>query len=140
MQKITIKNLQKKIPIYPIRIKKSILKALKQEGQISKGQLSVSFVTDSLIRKLNSKYSKKNIPTDVLAFDMNIDKKKKELFGDIVISVDTAIRNAKVFKSTPAYELNLYAVHGVLHLLGYGDHSPKERIIMRKKEFKYVNL
>ncbi|MFA5177849.1 MAG: rRNA maturation RNAse YbeY, partial [Candidatus Omnitrophota bacterium] len=64
--KITIKNLQKKVPIYPARIKKSILRALKDEGLKKQGEITVSFVSDKLIAKLNFKYLKKKKPTDVL--------------------------------------------------------------------------
>ncbi|MCX5696045.1 MAG: rRNA maturation RNase YbeY [Candidatus Omnitrophica bacterium] len=137
--KITIRNLQKKIPIYPTRIKKSILKALKGEG-VKRGEITVSFVNDRTIAKLNSKYLKKSQPTDVLAFNLgSLDAKAKNIFADIIVSAQTARRNAKIYKTTLSYELNLYSVHGVLHILGYNDHDPKEIKIMRKKETGYVN-
>jgi len=136
--KIIIKNLQKKIPIYPTRIKKSILKALKNEG-VSKGEITVSFVSDLQIAKLNSKYLKFNNPTDVLAFNLAFDFKKNDILADIIVSAETAMRNSKIYKTTPSYELNLYSVHGVLHILGYDDHSPAKRMLMRKKEASYVN-
>jgi probable rRNA maturation factor len=137
--RITIKNLQKKIPIYPTRIKKSILKALKGEG-IKLGEITVSFVNDKLITKLNSKYLNSNSATDVLAFNLGSpNSKAKNIFADIIISAETARRNSKIYKTTPAYELNLYSIHGVLHILGYNDHTPKELKIMREKETYYAN-
>lgn len=54
--------------------------------------------------------------------------------GDIIISTDAAIQNARKFKTTPAYELGLYVIHGVLHLLGYDDHGPVKTKRMRKRE------
>lgn len=139
MVRITILDLQKKILINPGRIKRIVNNVLKLEKAKSKGELTISFTTDALIQKLNKKYLKKNAPTDVLAFDITTPKEKKELIADIVVSTDTALRNAKVFNTTPFYELNLYSIHGLLHLLGYDDHSSKNRKLMRKKELKYVH-
>ena len=138
--KIIIKNLQKKIPIYPARIKKSILKALKNEGLNKQGEITVSFVSDRLILKLNSKYLNKFTPTDVLAFNLTQGcSGSKDMLADIIVSVETALRNAKAYKTTVSYELNLYAIHGLLHLLGYADRSLKDIKVMRKKELEYVN-
>jgi probable rRNA maturation factor len=137
--KITIKNLQKKVPIYPARIKRSILRALKDEGLKKQGEITVSFVSDRLIAKLNFKYLKKKQATDVLAFDLTDRWKSKNMFADIIISVDTALRNARFYKTSADYELKLYSIHGLLHLLGYDDHSLKDSLLMRKKEFRYAH-
>jgi len=120
--KITIRNLQKKLPIYPARIKKPILKALKNEG-VNRGEITVSLVSDKLIAGLNAKYLKENSPTDVLSFDLTASPglKARGLFGDIIVSVDTALRNSRIYKTSPYHELELYALHGCLHLLGYDD-------------------
>ena len=134
---ITIRNLQKKIPIHPLRIKKSILKALKKEG-VSKGEITVSFVNDKAISRLNSRYLKENKPTDVLSFDLAANSKEKIIVGDIIVSADTARSNSRIYKTSLNYELNLYALHGCLHLLGYDDNNPENRKIMRKKESLYV--
>lgn len=134
--KITIKNLQKKIPIFPAKIKKTILKTFKNEG-IKEGEITVSFVSDRLISKLNFKYLSENRPTDVLAF--NLTDKRKTIIADIIISAETAMRNSKLYQTTLPYELNLYSAHGCLHLLGYNDNNPKNAKIMRKKEAEYAN-
>ena len=63
----------------------------------------------------------------------------KILLADIIISTDTVIRNSKIFKTKILDELNRYCVHGVLHLLGYNDHTLKERLAMRDKEDIYVH-
>ena len=73
----------------------------------------------------------------MLAFDLSPEPCYLE--ADIIVSSDTAIRNAKEYKTSPEHELKLYVIHGVLHLLGYDDHTNKERLLMRKKESKYVN-
>jgi probable rRNA maturation factor len=79
------------------------------------------------------------MPTDVLAFDLSAPGAVRVLLADIIISADTAARNAKIFHTTPLYELYLYVVHGVLHLLGYDDKTKAQRKLMHKKAIKYVN-
>lgn len=137
--KITIINLQEKIPVYPQRIKKSILKTIKGEGIKKEGEITICFVTDAVIRKLNFRYAKKNKPTDVLAFDLTHPENKGKLSADIIVSSDTAIRNAKIFKTSASYELNLYSIHGLLHLLDYDDRLKRDKKVMREKEAKYVH-
>jgi probable rRNA maturation factor len=129
--KVTIKNLQKKIPIYPKRIKKAVLKILAQEGFEKSGEITVCFVSDKQIRELNLMYLGKYSPTDVMSFDISRDK--KQILADVVVSTDTALRNAKIFKTSSQYELYLYVVHGVLHLLGYDDNTLRKRKIMEEK-------
>jgi probable rRNA maturation factor len=137
--KIIIKNFQKKVPICPTRIKKVILKAFSQEALKKTGDITICFVTDKKIRELNLRYLGRNKPTDVLTFDNTSPLDNTYMFADIIISTDTAMRNAKIFKTPPPDELNLYAVHGALHLLGYDDHTPKQRKLMRQKEEEYVH-
>lgn len=132
--KLTIKNLQKKIPIPPSilgRIKKAVLKTLSLKGAKLSGEMTICFINDEKIRQLNLKYRGKNNPTDVMVFD--ISESKEETFVDIVISTDTAIRNAKIFRTSPLYEVYLYVVHGALHILGYDDKNLKQRKIMDAK-------
>ncbi|MDD5595689.1 MAG: rRNA maturation RNase YbeY [Candidatus Omnitrophica bacterium] len=137
--KITIKNLQKKIPIYPLRIKRTILKVLSSEKAKNSGEITVCFVNDKAIKKLNKKYLGRNNSTDVMAFDISIKPQSGCSLADIFISTDTAVRNARIFKTSPAKESELYAVHGILHLLGYDDRTIKQKQLMHKKEARYVN-
>lgn len=85
------------------------------------------------------KYLDRNAPTDVLAFDLSLAKKPDQALADIIISTQTACRNAEIFKTTPLFEARLYAIHAVLHLLGYGDRTPRQRQLIRKKEKIYAN-
>lgn len=128
--KITVKNLQRKIFVKPAEIKKVIFKALRFEKINRSGEISVFLVNDQKIKRLNLAYLGKNSPTDVISFDNSINKNK--IFADIVISVDTASRNARIFKTAPWYELYLYVIHGVLHLIGYDDKDAKQRRTMRQ--------
>lgn len=134
--KVIIRNLQKRIPINSKKITRVILKAL-SDAQVKKfGEIEVCFMDDEKIRELNLMYLARNVSTDVIAFD--ISENKKEIFANIAVSADTAIRNAKIFKTSAVYELYLYVIHGILHLLGYKDETKKDKIIMRKKEEDFL--
>ena len=91
-------------------------------------------MTDQTIRKLNKQYRHKNRPTDVLSFPL-ADERCPTLLGDVVISIDTARRQARQRKRAFADELRALLIHGILHLLGY-DHevSDSEAVRMRRKE------
>jgi probable rRNA maturation factor len=130
--KVFVQNLQKKIPIEPKKIKASVLKVLQIEGTKKTGQINLLFVTDKKIRELNLKYLGKKSATDVLSFDISASRGK--ILADIVISADAAVRNARIFGTLPPYEMHLYAIHGLLHLLGYDDKRKKDKIKMQKRE------
>lgn len=125
--------------IRPQTIKRMVLRILRREG-ISRAELSFSFITSSQIRSLNQKFLKRSYATDVLAFDLMDKRKKSELMGDIFISTDAVIKQSKIFDTTLSYEFVLYIVHGILHLLGYDDHSPKDIKRMRAKEAKVLKF
>jgi len=137
--KITVRNLQKKIPISPKEVKKTILNALFFERIKKTGEITVCFVGDRKIRELNKRFLRKNEATDCLTFDMLEPSDQKHISADIIISTDTALRNAKAFRTDILKEINLYLIHGVLHLLGYDDRAPKEKKLMREKEKEYVD-
>lgn len=89
-------------------------------------EVTVSFVSDEEIRSLNDKYRGKKIPTDVLSFPLfsenelqYLPKEHPVALGDIVISVETARRQAKQYNHSELREFSFLAVHGLLHLLGY---------------------
>lgn len=91
-------------------------------------------MTDQEIHRLNRQYRGKNKPTDVLSFPL-ADALHPHLLGDVVISTETAVRQAKRRSLSLQEELQTLLVHGILHLLGY-DHevSRSEAIRMHRKE------
>lgn len=99
-------------------------------------------VSDRIIKPLNQKFLSKNRPTDVLAFDFskNLPTNKETIFGEIIISTDTAQRNAKIFNTSFRYELTLYLAHGILHLLGFDDRGRNKIKAMRRRESQLLNL
>lgn len=95
-------------------------------------KVNVVFVSDNAIKDLNRKFVGTNRPTDVLAFDLGEDQ-------DIVVSVDAAVRQARIFKTSYEFELYLYVVHGILHMLGYDDKTARQRKLMNERAVKYVS-
>jgi rRNA maturation RNase YbeY len=90
--------------------------------------LSIVLVDDEAIAELNSQYHHVEGPTDILSFDYGDGN------GELIISVEHAKSQAKRFRSTPSRELALYVVHGILHLDGHDDSTPRQRTRMRSAE------
>lgn len=96
-------------------------------------KLSIVLVDDATIAKLNTQYHDTSGPTDVLSFDYG------EGQGELIISVECAVRQARRFRTTSARELVLYVVHGILHLHGYDDLKTNDRRRMRTAERRLVS-
>jgi rRNA maturation RNase YbeY len=108
----------------------------------SQSELSLELVGDRRMRRLNRMYRKKDRTTDVLAFPMRESHNPcPTLLGDVVISVPTALRQAKESGRSVSDELAALLVHGVLHLCGY-DHerSAREALRMRRRETAIVKM
>jgi probable rRNA maturation factor len=114
---------------------KSFAKTLKL-GDV---ELSLSLVRDPAIRKLKREYFGIDAATDVLSFPAgDFPGPGPRPLGDIVISLDTAKRNAKEFGVTFETELALYLAHGMLHLLGHDHQRPKDARAMARLEKKLL--
>ena len=97
--------------------------------------LTIYVTTDTEIRALNRRFHATNAATDVLAFpaEQSADKSHPYI-GDVVVSYDSARVQARAARWRIADELNLLAVHGILHLLGYDDLTPRRRDKMWKRQ------
>jgi probable rRNA maturation factor len=89
---------------------------------LSKVELSIALVSDAQIKRLNKRYRNKDRPTDVLSFPIGEKVEDWLILGDIVISVDTARRQAQELGHSLEEEIKRLLVHGLVHLLGY-DHE-----------------
>lgn len=104
-------------------------------------EVSVVFADDDYIQELNCQYRGKDTPTDVLSFALEEGEEPdiyegppETLLGDIVISLETAIRQAESFGHSLERELAYLTVHGMLHLMGYDHETDEDKAAMRQQE------
>jgi probable rRNA maturation factor len=90
-------------------------------------RLSVTLTGDTEIHALNRRYLGHDHPTDVLAFPLGPSQHPDDFDGEIVVSVERAIAEARARSHDWQAELALYLVHGVLHLCGFDDHAAATR-------------
>ena len=101
------------------------------------GDINVIFCSDNYILDVNMKYLQHDYFTDIITFDYC---EGKVLSGDLFISVDSVRENSIEFGTDFEEELHRVIVHGVLHLIGYDDHTEKDIKLMRSKENYYLSL
>ena len=100
------------------------------------GDIAVIFCSDNYILIINIQYLQHDYYTDIITFDYC---EGNRLSGDLFISVDSVRENALHYKTEFADELNRVIVHGLLHLMGYDDHTPEDVAVMRAKENYYLS-
>lgn len=143
--KVYIKNNQAEIKIptgIRLLIRRCCQAVLTHEGFTDNSEVSVSFVTNKEIRCLNNQYRNKDSSTDVLSFPLSEDgqydinnETNSVLLGDIVISIETAVRQASMYGHSIEREIGFLTVHSMLHLLGYDhENDPIEAVKMRERE------
>ena len=114
-------------------------------------EVDITIVDDEEIHQLNRDYRNVDRPTDVLSFALDEDDEDEpelmegqlHLLGDIIISAETATRQAEEFGHGLEREIVYLAVHGLLHLLGYDHMVEEDKVIMRAKEeeaLRAINL
>jgi probable rRNA maturation factor len=133
-----ILNRQSRIPLQDTVLTR-FLNSVKRELKLSGREVTVCFVEDREIARLNGKFRGKSKPTDVLSFPANgtgasdfPHESGARFLGDIAISPQAARRNAKRFGRTLDEELRILILHGVLHLMGY-DHEADNGEMERKE-------
>ena len=105
--------------------------------------LSVVLTDHGTVQDLNKKHLGRSYQTDVLAFDLSDPDSSRvvalPIDGEIYIDLDTAFERAPEFGSTYEKEILRYAIHGLLHLLGYCDDAAEQRDEMKRLENYYLN-
>jgi probable rRNA maturation factor len=133
--KIAVRNLQSKILVNLVDLRKFVPKALalclqlptkKRTDLEALREVSVLIVSDRRMAALHHRFMNESGPTDVMTFQ----------HGEIFISADTAVRNARRFGNPLRCELRLYVIHGLLHLEGFDDRDPASTRKMRLAEKK----
>ncbi|NLK70236.1 MAG: rRNA maturation RNase YbeY [Clostridiales bacterium] len=143
--KVYIKNNQSEVKL-PVGIRLLIRRCcqavLTTENFEQDAEVSVSFVSNNEIKKLNRIYRNINRTTDVLSFPLMVNRKDESnddtgivMLGDIVISLETAVKQANMYAHSLEREIGFLTVHSMLHLLGYDHEKSKlDERIMREKE------
>lgn len=143
--KVNIINKQKKVALptgTKLLIRKACIATLEYEKFEGSAEVDVSVVDDNTIRELNNEYRNIDSATDVLSFPLGengVYEKNYEtgafILGDIVISAETALKQADLYGHGIEREIAFLTVHSILHLLGY-DHvnGGMEQVVMREKE------
>jgi probable rRNA maturation factor len=119
------------------RIRKH-LRILLHEVDEADSSISLSFVHDDEIAEINLEHRGKDRPTDVLSFPIDGEgdtiEGTERMLGDIIISLDTALAQAKDYDADLDAEVERLLIHGVLHLLGHDHEEEDEREEMQAEE------
>lgn len=142
--RVTIADRQKKVRIpsgLRMLIRRACIAVLREEKFQGDAEVSVTFVDNDQIRRLNAKFRDKDSETDVLSFpmgengeyDLNPSTGAK-LLGDVVLSMEKAAEQAQEYEHSFEREVCYLTVHSMLHLLGYDHMNSEEKAVMRMKE------
>ena len=102
--------------------------------------LDFIFCSDKYLLKINQDYLQHDDLTDVITFNYSEPGEKKQIEGEVYLSVERIRENANTFKVDFDSELHRVLVHGALHLFGYNDKSRADQRTMRSKEAAYLSL
>ena len=142
--RVTITDRQKKVKIpsgMRMLIRRACIAVLREEKFQGDAEVSVTFVDNDQIRRLNAEFRNKDSATDVLSFpmgengeyDLNPSTGAK-LLGDVVLSMEKAAKQALEYEHSFEREVCYLTVHSMLHLLGYDHMNSEEKAVMRMKE------
>lgn len=116
---------------------KTFLIALFKKEKTPLQSLTYIFCSDEYLLGINQQFLQHNYYTDIISFDLAA--KGQPVEGEIYISLERVLENAKNLNQSFTKELHRVVFHGALHLCGYKDKSAKDIVIMRKKEDGYLN-
>jgi rRNA maturation RNase YbeY len=113
-----------------------ISSVINSEG-FKEGDINYIFCNDDYLLQLNQEFLNHDTLTDIISFDYTLGK---EINGDIFISIERVLDNAKDYQVEFSNELHRVMVHGILHYCGYNDKTQKETQLMRVKENHYTEI
>ena len=141
---ISIQNRQKLFTVDTGRVRRSLKRFLK-ELDLKDSEVSLLLVDDDQIREINKNYLQRDRPTNVISFAMNegaFGDVHPEILGDIILSVETAARDALACNIDFMDEVEFLMIHGLLHLLGYNhenvESSEAEKMKKLERELFYI--
>lgn len=118
------------------QIKKTIKQIIKDHGYRLR-RIDYIFINDEELLEINKQSLNHDFYTDIISFDYTEDK---TIEGEIYISIDRVLENAKKYNQEFHVELLRVIFHGVLHYVGYKDKKKPDAELMRKKEEYYINI
>ena len=135
-RKVNVFNRQRKIPVETGSLRDFLSQLTRRVAP--NALFSVVLVSDGAMARYNSKFRGCTHPTDVLAFPLFPEHWEPEnaYLGDILISVESAVRQSKARDGTLQDELKLLSLHGLLHLLGYNHESDRNEMESLEKELR----
>jgi probable rRNA maturation factor len=101
------------------------------------GDIQYIFCDDAFLAEMNQQYLQHDTLTDIITFNYN---SGHYISGDIFISIERIKENAVTYKTSTEEELHRVMVHGILHLCGFNDKSPKDKKIMQEKENEALQI
>lgn len=116
-----------------VRFLRRHLPAIARQASIRRGELAIWLVRDPMMRKLHRRHLNLPTTTDVLSFDLR-ESPRQPLDAQLVVCLDVARRQARLRGHAPELEVLLYAVHGLLHMLGHDDLEPAAAAAMHRRE------
>lgn len=108
-------------------MRRSLAQIAERVGELP-NDIEVILISDARMAKLHRQFLNEDGPTDVITFE----------HGEIFISAETAQRNAKRFSNSLGREIQLYIIHGLLHLSGYDDRTPRAAARMKRAQEKIL--
>ncbi len=133
--RILVANEQATLAIDEARLMAAV-EVILTDTDYSQALVSIAVVDDPTIHALNRQYLEHDYPTDVLSFVL--EESSRSVEGELIVSTDTAVREAQEAGWSPLDELLLYVIHGTLHLVGYDDHDPADQREMYAAEARYL--
>jgi len=137
MRLVMYKQAPVRIPRRPIE--KLFMRIMGKESvKSAQGKINLIFTSDKRIQRLNQEYRRRNKPTDVLSFNLEKSSDTNMVFGEVYISVDTSMRQAREYGTSLNEEFLRLFCHGLLHLLGYDHIQAADRRKMEASERHYL--
>lgn len=136
MSKISVACPQEIVEIDRGKMREAARLVLEGENR-AEYEISLAFVDNPTIHRLNKQFLQHDEPTDVLSFPLS-DRGSRKLSGELVIGVEVAREQARERGHDVQAELILYVIHGLLHLCGHDDHDDEDRAAMRSRERHYL--
>ncbi len=136
MNKVFIYSADKSVNLKNRQAVKQLIVSLFQNENCDLDRINYIFCSDEYLLRINKEFLNHSTLTDVITFSLSTTK--KPVHGEVYLSIERIMENAKSFKVTYQNELLRVMIHGALHLCGYTDKSKASRSHMKKREDYYL--